>query len=304
MAGDAVAAINALVIDGDVQQAAVHAARLRPRLVAEHLDYHALSDDAQPWLDFARAWVEAADPLDRPEIAAWHVDTSVSEMSYLHAQGRGSDGACHPRGDNASGRIARPDNRAQQRTRRRSLEGSGPAVHHRRRGTAVAHPAVGGRRSTAGRERRRSQAIGTKERRRERHLSGIHTRVPGGLRPSSGITTRTRMSTSWSPLDLYCHPVVRMYRPATPLGYLLVTEQAAAGRPERETNPASPTWHETHAPDVTDGVWTAQYFLVRLHGRDVRTLVLGRDRRGRGQVHRDPRPSGCDRGEVANAAVS
>ncbi|GMA39068.1 hypothetical protein [Mobilicoccus caccae] len=87
MARDAVAAINALVSDGDVQEAAVHAARLRPRFVAEHLDYHALSDDAQPWLDFARAWVEAADPLDRPEIAAWLVDTSVSEMSYLHAQG-------------------------------------------------------------------------------------------------------------------------------------------------------------------------------------------------------------------------
>lgn len=87
MAGDAVGAINALMRDGEIQRAADQAAALQPRLVAENIDYHDLSDDAEPWLDFARAWVDAADPLDRPEIAAWLVNTSVSEMSYLRAQG-------------------------------------------------------------------------------------------------------------------------------------------------------------------------------------------------------------------------
>lgn len=81
-----VSVINTLVTSGKIQQAAVQAAQLQPRLVAESIDYHAISDDAQPWLDFARAWIKAADPLDRPEIASWLVNTSVADMAYLDAQ--------------------------------------------------------------------------------------------------------------------------------------------------------------------------------------------------------------------------
>lgn len=62
------------------------AARLRPGIVIDGLDYHALSGNAQPWFDFALAWAEAADPLDRPEIAAWLMNLSVADMSYLDVQ--------------------------------------------------------------------------------------------------------------------------------------------------------------------------------------------------------------------------
>lgn len=86
MKDHSVAVINTLVISRKIEEAADLAAQLQPRLVAENIDYHAISDDAQPWLDFARAWVKAADPLDRPEIASWLVNTSVADMAYLDAQ--------------------------------------------------------------------------------------------------------------------------------------------------------------------------------------------------------------------------
>ena len=62
------------------------AARCQPQAVTEAIDYHDLAENAEAYLEFARAWIQGANALDKPQIAAWLVNTSVADMSYLEAQ--------------------------------------------------------------------------------------------------------------------------------------------------------------------------------------------------------------------------
>lgn len=58
----------------------------QPALLFEALDYHRITDNAEPYLEFIRAWLAVAHPLDQPSIARWLVDASVADMAYLEAE--------------------------------------------------------------------------------------------------------------------------------------------------------------------------------------------------------------------------
>ena len=76
MSNDIIQSINRLVASDEIEEAAQAAARLRPRLVAEHIDYHAMWEEGQPWLEFGRSWIEAADPL---EFGAYHASQAAQK---------------------------------------------------------------------------------------------------------------------------------------------------------------------------------------------------------------------------------
>lgn len=58
----------------------------QPALLFEALDYPRITDNAEPYLEFIRAWPAVAHPLDQPLIDRWLVDASVSDMAYLEAE--------------------------------------------------------------------------------------------------------------------------------------------------------------------------------------------------------------------------
>lgn len=83
---DVVHQIHELIGTGQTSQAASKAARMPPRSLIDNIDYYAISNNAEKWFEFTKLWITGADTLARPEIAAWLVNTSVSEMSYLKVQ--------------------------------------------------------------------------------------------------------------------------------------------------------------------------------------------------------------------------
>lgn len=77
-----VAAIEA----NDPVTAAELALRYTPEILVEEFDYHRITDNAEPYWEFLKAWFERASPLDRPVIVAWGVDIATSEFAYLEVQ--------------------------------------------------------------------------------------------------------------------------------------------------------------------------------------------------------------------------
>ncbi|WP_313810893.1 hypothetical protein [Glutamicibacter sp.] len=58
----------------------------RPEPLIESLDYHRITENAEPYWEFAKAWIAAAGALDKTVIARWVVDISLSEFAYLEIQ--------------------------------------------------------------------------------------------------------------------------------------------------------------------------------------------------------------------------
>ncbi|MGP5381539.1 hypothetical protein ACTXL8_05040 [Glutamicibacter arilaitensis] len=57
-----------------------------PDMLVEELDYHRITQDAQPYWDFAQEWIAAARVLDKPVIARWVADIALAEFAYLEIQ--------------------------------------------------------------------------------------------------------------------------------------------------------------------------------------------------------------------------
>ncbi|MGO2596345.1 MAG: hypothetical protein ACTH79_11235 [Glutamicibacter arilaitensis] len=59
---------------------------LGPEAIYENFDFHRISDDAQPYWDFAKLWVQSAPALAKPLIARWVLDIATSEFAYLEIE--------------------------------------------------------------------------------------------------------------------------------------------------------------------------------------------------------------------------
>ncbi|MGO2123808.1 hypothetical protein, partial [Glutamicibacter arilaitensis] len=59
---------------------------LDPEAIYENFDFHRISDDAQPYWDFAKLWVQSAPALAKPLIARWVLDIATSEFAYLEIE--------------------------------------------------------------------------------------------------------------------------------------------------------------------------------------------------------------------------
>lgn len=71
---------------GDVDGAARAAARFRPQVVLDAIDYHDVAEHAERYRDLVLAWMPLVDPLSRPEIAYWYADNSVADLASLDDQ--------------------------------------------------------------------------------------------------------------------------------------------------------------------------------------------------------------------------
>ncbi len=80
------APIIAAIESQDPHVAAALALEQPPALLLEAFDYHRITDSAEPYFEFTKAWIALAEPLDKPVIARWAVDMSVSEFAYLEVQ--------------------------------------------------------------------------------------------------------------------------------------------------------------------------------------------------------------------------
>lgn len=81
-----IAPIVAAIESKDPQASARLAIKQQPALLVEAFDYHRITDNAEPYFEFTKAWVALAEPLDKPVIARWALDLSVSEFAYLNIQ--------------------------------------------------------------------------------------------------------------------------------------------------------------------------------------------------------------------------
>ncbi|MCW4464912.1 hypothetical protein OK351_05245 [Glutamicibacter sp. MNS18] len=70
----------------DPIRAAGIATLFTPQTLVETLDYHRITDNAEPYGAFLKAWFEVASPLDRPVIVSWGIDIATSEFAYLEIQ--------------------------------------------------------------------------------------------------------------------------------------------------------------------------------------------------------------------------
>lgn len=83
-------------LDGSQIQDAIEAGQLTemvplafclgPEATYENFDFHRISDDAQPYWDFAKLWVQSAPALAKPLIARWVLDIATSEFANLEIQ--------------------------------------------------------------------------------------------------------------------------------------------------------------------------------------------------------------------------
>lgn len=80
------APIIAAIESKDPHAAVALAIEQPPALLLEAFDYHRITDGAEPYFEFTKAWIALAEPLDKPVIARWAVDMSVSEFAYLEVQ--------------------------------------------------------------------------------------------------------------------------------------------------------------------------------------------------------------------------
>lgn len=78
--------LNSYIQSGDVSRAVAVALSTNPVQVFEQIDYHAMSDDAELYANFAREFYAASDELNRVQVAAWIADHSVAELAYLEME--------------------------------------------------------------------------------------------------------------------------------------------------------------------------------------------------------------------------
>lgn len=71
---------------GDVDGAARAAARFRPQVVLDAIDYQDVSEHAERYRDRVLAWPPLVDLLSRPEMAYWYADNSVADLAHLDDQ--------------------------------------------------------------------------------------------------------------------------------------------------------------------------------------------------------------------------
>lgn len=76
---------------GRIDEAVATAVYWQPDALLETLDYRRISNDAQPYWEFAKAWIAAAGSLDKPIIARWVVDIALGEFAYLETQAEAAD---------------------------------------------------------------------------------------------------------------------------------------------------------------------------------------------------------------------
>jgi len=71
---------------GRIDEAVATAIRRQPDFLLEDFDYERISYNAESYWEFTKAWIEAADSLDKPKIARWVVDMALGEFAYLEIQ--------------------------------------------------------------------------------------------------------------------------------------------------------------------------------------------------------------------------
>lgn len=78
--------LDEAILRGDVSEALRLTGDRTPASVFDQIDYQAMSDDAEPYMAFARAYYHSAGTLDRVAIADWILGHSVAELAYLDIQ--------------------------------------------------------------------------------------------------------------------------------------------------------------------------------------------------------------------------
>ena len=78
--------LDELIQNGDHSEALAFAAGRRPTDVLALIDLDAMHDEAEPYMDFCRAYYQSAGTLDKVEIADWVLSYSTSAFAYLDVE--------------------------------------------------------------------------------------------------------------------------------------------------------------------------------------------------------------------------
>ena len=75
-----------LLESGSPVEAAELASQVKPEMLLESLDHHRMTDLAELHVEFIRAWMAKATPMERAVIASWLLENSIADLAYVNVQ--------------------------------------------------------------------------------------------------------------------------------------------------------------------------------------------------------------------------